>query len=131
MRTGKQISSDVIKLLENSPLNAAISGGVYHSGFRPRDSHLEDIIVIFTTGLPEQIQTGIVTVNIYVPDVKNLENGQRCAELEAAAVRWVESLTTAVSDYRFTLQQTVYTENDADIHQHFVVIKLKYELFEI
>jgi hypothetical protein len=134
MKTGKQIQSDVIELLKGGELPVLVTGGVYRDGYRPRGSRLEDIIVIFTTGLPEQIQTGIVTVNIYVPDLDaeggvSVENGRRCEALEVAACRWVESLTVAVSDYKFTLQQTVYTENDAEIKQHFVVIKLKYELF--
>jgi hypothetical protein len=135
-KTGKQVQSDVIALLNSGELPALVSGKVYRNGYRPRDSRLEDIIVTFTTGLPEQIQTGIVTVNIYVADVKGrngvmLEDGRRCEELEIAAVEWVDSLTASASDYRFTLQQTVYTENDADIDQQFVVIKLKYEILDI
>ncbi|MDR3246077.1 MAG: hypothetical protein LBT50_06545 [Prevotellaceae bacterium] len=130
-KTGKQIQGDVMETLSAYGLPDMVTGGMYRAGYRPRDSRLEDIIVIFTTGVPEQIQTGIVTINIYCPDLEIadggglVENGRRCEELEIAAAGWVDSLT--VSDYRFTLQQTIYTENDAEIHQHFVVIKLKYE----
>lgn len=112
-----------------------ISGEVYRDGQRPRDSKLEDAVVIFTTGVPTQIQTGVVTVNIYVPDIDAFDNGvltedgQRCEEMEALAQAWVDSLTAEVSCYRFGLQQTIYTEADADIHQHFVVIHLAYEYF--
>jgi hypothetical protein len=135
MKTGKQIQSDVIELLKNSELANLVTGKIYRDGYRPRNSQLEDIIVIFTTGLAEQIQTGIITINIYVPDLETeggvmVENGRRCEELEIAACEWIETLTS-LSAYKFTLQQTVYTENDADINQHFVVIKLKYELLMI
>lgn len=135
-KTGKQVQSDVLALLKNSTLPSIISGAVYRNGYRPRDSKLEDAIVIFTTGLPNEIQTGVVTVNIYVPDIDPfangvlVEDGQRCEELERAANLWVENLTCAVSNYKFKLQQTIYTEEDPDIKQHFIVVKLRYEYFE-
>jgi hypothetical protein len=137
MKTAKQIQGDVVGLLKNGVLANAADGTIYRGGYRPRDSRREDIVVIFTAGLPGQIQTGVVTVNVYVPDTETrnngigIEDGRRCEELELASAEWVEGLTTGVSDYRFTLQQTIYTENDAEIRQHFVVIKLKYEILEI
>lgn len=136
-KTGKQIQSDVMALLKSGSLPSLISGKVYRKGYRPRDSKLEDAIVIFTTGLPGQIQTGVVTINIYVPDIPLdddtgvlVENGQRTEQLERAAAAWVESLTAAVSNYRFKLHQTIYTEEEPDINQHFVVVKLKYEYID-
>lgn len=135
-KTGKQVQSDVLALLKSSALPSMISGGVYRNGYRPRDSKQEDAIVIFTTGLPTEIQMGVVTVNIYVPDIAPfangvlVEDGQRCEELERAAAVWVDSLTCAVSNYKFKLQQTIYTEEEPDIKQHFIVVKLRYEYFE-
>ena len=134
-KTGKQVQSDVLALLKSSTLPSMISGGVYRNGYRPRDSKHEDAIVIFTTGLPTEIQTGVVTVNIYVPDIDPfangvlVEDGQRCEELEQAAAVWVDSLTCAVSNYKFKLQQTIYTEEEPNINQHFIVVKLRYEYF--
>ena len=72
-KTGKQIQSDVLALLKSSTLPSIISGKVYRKGCRPRDSKAEDAIVIFTTGLPGQIQTGVVTINIYCPDIDPYE----------------------------------------------------------
>ena len=135
-KTGKQIQSDVLALLKSSTLPSIISGKVYRRGCRPRDSKAEDAIVIFTTGLPGQIQTGVVTINIYCPDIDPYENGvlvedgQRCETLEKAAADWVDSLTAAVSNYKFKLQQTIYTEEEPEIHQHFVVVKLQYEYID-
>jgi hypothetical protein len=136
-KTGKQIQGDIISLLKDSELENAVNGIIYRFGYRPRNSKNEDIIVVFTTGFTEQIQTGIVTLNIYVPDIESsdngvlIENGRRCDELEIAACNWVESLTTDKSDYKFTLQQTIYTEAEPEINQHFVVVKLKYEFLTI
>ena len=134
-KTGKQVQGDIYRLFKGSTLYTMISGDVYRNGYRPRDSRLEDAVVTFTAGLPDQIQTGVVTVNIFVPDIdpyKNgvlVEDGQRTEELERLAQAWVDSLTAAVSCYKFKLMQTIYTEEEAEINQHFIVVKLAYEYF--
>lgn len=134
-RTAKQIQGDVYTFLKDSSLYSMISGDVYRNGFRPRDSDKEDAVVIFTAGLPDQIQTGVVTVNIYVPDIDPfsngvlVEDGSRTAEIESLAAQWADSLKAGLSNYRFRLQQAIYTEEDAEIKQHFVVVKLRYEYF--
>ena len=135
-KTSKQIQGDIYNLMKGSALCSMISGDVYRSGYRPRDSRLEDAVVIFTTGLPDQIQTGVVTVNIYVPDIDPYQNGvlvedgERTETIERLAQKWVDGLTTDRSCYKFRLQQTIYTEEEPDIHQHFIVVKLKYEYFD-
>lgn len=134
-KTSKQIQGDVYKLLKNSFIAKQISGDVYRNGFRPRDSKLEDAVVIFTAGLPNEIQTGVVTINIYVPDITPFDNGlyvedgERTEEIEILAEKWVKSLTVDKSCYRFKLQQTIYTESEPKINQHFVVVKLHYDFF--
>lgn len=134
-KTGKQVQGDIYRFFKGSTLYTMISGNVYRNGYRPRDSRLEDAIVIFTAGLPDQIQTGVVTVNIYVPDIDPYDNGvlvedgQRTEELESLAQAWVDSLSAAVSCYKFRLLQTIYTEEEAEINQHFIVVKLAYEYF--
>ena len=135
-KTGKQVQGDIYRLFKGSTLYTMISGDVYRNGYRPRDSRLEDAIVTFTAGIPDQIQTGVVTVNIFVPDIdpyKNgvlVEDGRRTDALERLAQAWVDSLPAAVSCYKFKLMQTIYTEEEADINQHFIVVKLGYEYFE-
>lgn len=134
-KTGKQIQGDIYTLLRNSTISSTISGAVYRNGMRPRDSKLEDAVVIFTAGLPDEIQEGVVTVNIYCPDIDPyangvlVEDGERTAELERQAQLWVESLTCGVSNYKFRLQQTIFTERDMEISQHFVVVKLGYRYY--
>lgn len=135
-KTGKQIQGDILRLLRGSTLYTQISGEVYRNGYRPRDSQKEDAIVTFTAGLPDQIQTGVVTVNIFVPDIDPedngtwVEDGQRTDKLERLAQEWADSLTAEVSCYKFRLQQTIYTEAEPSINQHFVVVRLGYSLYE-
>jgi len=133
-KTAKDIQGDIVALLKGSVLGQAISGDVYRKGYRPRNSRLEDAVVIFTAGLPSQVQTGVVTVHVYVPDIDLggvfVENGHRTAVLERLAQGWVEnSLSCRASGYKFTLQATITTEPDTEIQQHFVVVMLRYEYF--
>lgn len=134
-KTGKQVQGDIYRLLRDSTLYTMVSGEVYRNGTRPRDSRKEDIIVTFTTGLTSEIEEGIVTVNIYCPDIDPYENGvfvedgQRTETLERLANEWVNSLSADVSCYLFDLQQTIYTEAEPDINQHFVVVKLHYRYY--
>lgn len=134
-KTSKQVQGDIYRLLKDSTLYSMISGEVYRQGYRPRDSRLEDAVVIFTAGLPDQIQTGVVTVHIYVLDVDPygngvlVEDGERTEEVEALAQRWVDGLTAEVSNYKFSLQQTICTDYAEDISQHFIVVCLKYKYF--
>ena len=139
-KTAKQVQTDIIKLLEGSVLAEGVNGEIYRatpgSSLRPRDSRKEDIEVIFTTGLPNQIQTGVVTLRIWVPDFDPYangvmeEDGERVAEVEALAQRWVDSLTTDRSNYWFSLQQTINTETEPEIAQHFVSVRLAYKYFK-
>ena len=134
-KTSKQVQGDVYRLLRDSTLYSMISGEVYRGGQRPRDSRNEDAVVIFTAGLPTEIETGVVTVNIFVPDIDPFDNGvlvedsQRTEELEILAQNWVDSLTAEVSNYKFELQQTIMTDADEETHQHFVVIRLYYRYY--
>lgn len=134
-KTSKQVQGDIYRLLRDSTLYTMISGEVYRAGMRPRDSQLEDAVVIFTAGLPSQVQEGVVTVNLFVSDIDPYDNGvfvensERTEQLEALAQAWADSLTAEVSCYKFRLQQTIYTDEEPEIRQHFVVIKLAYKYF--
>jgi len=134
-KTSKQVQGDIYRLLKDSTLYTMISGEVYRSGNRPRDSRKEDAVVIFTAGLAGQTQTGVVTINIFVPDIDPwgngvlVEDGERTEELEALAQAWVDSLTAEVSCYLFKLQQTIHTSEAEEMHQHFIVVKLEYKYF--
>lgn len=136
MKTAKEIQTDIYNFLRGSKFAQGVNGDVYRQGYRPRNSAKEDIIVIFTTGAVGEVQRGVVTINAYVPDIdpyRNgvfVEDGRRTAEVETLAKNWVESLTAAKSDYLFNLNNTIYTEADAEVPQHFIVVRLNYKLYQ-
>lgn len=135
-KTGKQVQGDIYRLLRSSSLYSNISGEVYRNGMRPRDSKAEDAVVTFTAGLQEQFATGVVTINIYVPDIDPYGNGvlvedsERTEDLEGLAQAWVGSLREDATQYKFSLQSTIYTEEEPTINQHFIVVKLQYTCFD-
>lgn len=138
-KIGLEIVDDIIGLLRGSTLAGMLTGEVYHgygdgTSDRPRDSVKEDVVVIFTTGLSEQIQTGVVTLNIFVPDfAPNADgvlhaDGRRLKEIGREAQRWVEGLRG--SEYRFELSQTITSMAEPSLKQHFVSVKIRYRLYE-
>lgn len=133
MLTGQQIVTDIIALLRETTLPDFIGGEIYREGNRPRNSSAEDLVVIFTAADAEQFQSGVVTLNIYVPDLPtgdngvNLVNSARCEEIEAAARDAVLSLKASRSNYLFRLRDAIHTERDQDTDQSFVVVRLGFK----
>lgn len=138
MKTAKQIQEDVIDLLRGSTLREQVTGGVYPGGLRPRDSRLEDIEVIFTLGNPGQIESGVVTINVFCPDVPEgftpgarVENARRTREIERLLAEWVETLTPATTGgYLFTPANTILTLPEEETDQHFTSVKLGYRYYD-
>ena len=134
-KTSRQVQGDVYRKLRKSPIAEVITGGVSREGQRPRDSPKEDAVVIFTAGTTGDIQRGVVTINIFVPDIDPYDNGvltedsARTEEIERAAQRWVDSLSTRDSNYRFRLQQAIATDEAPELHEHFIVVRLEYDFF--
>jgi hypothetical protein len=132
-KTASEIVGDIYNMLRESTLKALISGDVYRQGMRPKDSRKEDIIIIYTSGQMGLIQSGIVTIHIRVPNIalkgagNSVTNGQRCEVLEKEAQMVIDSWTTAKSDYKFSLRETISTIASQDTDESIVVIKLNYQ----
>ncbi len=134
MKTSRQVQGNIYRLLRASALAKSINGGVYRQGLRPRDSVREDAVVTFTAGTPGQVQDGVVTVNIYVPDIDPRDDGalvedtRRTEELEGLAQEWVEGLKAP--GYLFRLADVVHTTWEPSISQHFVVVRIRWRYGE-
>lgn len=134
MKTSRQVQGDIYKLLRESSLAKAINGSVYRQGMRPRASRREDAVVVFTAGTADQVQDGVVTVNIYVPDIDPrddgalVENTRRTEELEGLAQEWVEGLKAP--GYLFRLADVIHTTWEQSISQHFVVVRIRWRYGE-
>lgn len=135
-KTSRAVQQDFYELLQESPLRGAITGGIYRDGLRPRDSRLEDLIVIFTAGRRAQIEEGVVTLNLFVPDIDPYEDGtwredtRRTQELEQLLDAWASSLSERTrGGYLFHYRDTIQTLPAHERQQHFISLKLSYEYF--
>lgn len=129
MKTEKQIERDFFHFVKNSDLASKISGKVYRGGMRPTGSDKEDIIVKFLAGLDLQIQSGVVVVNIYVPDIsipdRKVENMARIGELQGSLLEFMKNNNN--TEYLIETEATPKTLRAEDIGQHFIYSRLKFK----
>lgn len=95
VKTEIEVERDFYSFIKNGSLGNAIRGKVYRPDMRPANAKTEDLIVKFLAGLDEQIQTGVVILNIYVPDAKNTDgrmvrDAARIGVLQAAIRDFVD-----------------------------------------
>lgn len=78
-----------------SPLGQAIRGSCYRAGMRPDDARTEDIVLRFLAGTDGQVQTGIVVLNVYIPDLtsgqRTLPDLSRIGEIEELLAAFIDS----------------------------------------
>lgn len=130
MMTANEIERYFKTKVEDSMLGQEIGGDVYRSGMRPDGSGAEDIIVKFLSGSDGQRQTGIVIVNVYVPDAdyygKKVEDKVRIGVLEALANELPQSMND--EGLHVWKDVTPTTNSVDDIKQHVLTIRLNFEL---
>lgn len=130
-KTEKTIEKDLYRLVKASTLAGMVSGDVYRKGMRPENSQKEDIVVKFLSGLEGQIQSGILVLNIYVPDITQkgssrlVENLSRVEELEQAAEDFVENC--ASTEYLYELDQSPVSLEVEGIGQHAIYVRIHYQ----
>lgn len=131
-KTGGEIELDVYSFLK-AEIKAKIKGECYLNGTRPINAKTEDAVISFMTGLGNQMQTGAVTITIYIPDINNgsdVKDTVRCREIERFMLNLIKSWSVK-TDYKFWLGNTIKTFKEDAIHQHFVNVKLKYKRLTI
>lgn len=130
VKTEKQIERDFYTLIKASRLGKGVRGTVYRSEMRPANAKTEDVIVKFLAGLDEQIQTGVVIVNVYVPDVpygndgRKVEDKGRVEELEKLILDFVENFSDA--DYWIETDGTPKSTQIEGIEQHCIYARIKF-----
>jgi hypothetical protein len=127
-KTAHQILDDVVSRLKSAGFDGFIGGRIYKKK-RPDNSTAEDCVVSFKAGIDGQIQTGTVTVNVYVPDV-NI--GQGTLGEDVARTRAIEAELSTIcrtftnGEYLFTPANIVETWGEEEINQHFVHLDLDF-----
>lgn len=122
-----EIEQDVYNLLKIG-LKQIIKGKVYKSGCRPMDAHTEDAVIIVSDADADQIQSGHVLINMYVPNIGDLPDKKRLTELSKMYEYMRDLLSkTTTSEYNFELGKAIQTYEEPDISQHFVNYAIKFK----
>lgn len=102
----------IYRILDDSPIKAAINGGIYKLA-RPISSQKEDVVVNSLPVVNGDLQEGIANVNVHIPNL-NINTGNQddtapdfarmkvLAEMVRAALEdvWLQD-----ESFRFTIQQ--------------------------
>ena len=129
IKTETQIERDFYSFVKNSKLGKAIRGTVYRSAMRPANADTEDLVIKFLAGLDEQVQTGVVIFNLYVPDIphnngRKVPNKKRIGELQELILSFVE--TAGDTEYWLETDTTPTSMKSEDIEQHFIYARIKF-----
>ena len=130
-KTEKQIERDFFEFVSKSELAKAITGKVYRKGMRPTDSDKVDIVVKFLSGLVEQVQSGLVVINVYVPNIvirntgAKVEDIERIGKLEELIISFVENNDS--NEYDLSRDGTPKSLEADGIEQHFIYARIKFK----
>ena len=130
-KTEIEIERDFYHLVKDSTLGQSIRGKVYRRGKRPDNSKQEDIIAgKHLSGLDEQIQNGIVIINVYVPYISEdsgrmVEDLNRIEELQSLANGLITDYEG--TDYYLTKDGTPKSYPQPDLEQTIIAIRIKYQ----
>lgn len=109
-----------------------IEGNVYKANERPMDVQSEDCCIAVIAGNALQIQEGDVVVNIFVPDIMNIEGlwkeNRVRTEVMERILEGLPMLLTSMGDVRFIASGMILTLAEEDIHQHFASIKMSFKV---
>lgn len=130
--TAKHMEQYFRQRLLESELGKEVGGEVYFRGTVPRDKGGEYAVVMFVGGLPGQMETGIICVNIFVPDIIPFNDGVpmedmvRTSQLEDLAEQWVKSVRKR-HEYYIELAGSIHTVEDLSRDYHFVSVRINYK----
>lgn len=134
MKTTFDTNTLLFSLLRESPVSAAINGGIYVGDDRPDDSVKEDIVVNSIDLTQDYLpQIGTSNVNIFVPDKVVTIGGKQ--QLKANRTRLKELSNMAIETLRnanitglklILVNQTILAE--PSVNQHFVNIRINWNI---
>lgn len=131
-KTGLQIEQDFYDLVKGSAIDAFITGSTWKDGTRPVDSQKEDALIIFISGLGEQLEIGVVNVNVHVPmlDIGSgkVKDTSRCRAVEGVLQQFLDDNTT-YNEYHIQNRVMIQTYKVQDRDEYFVSMSLKFKRF--
>lgn len=134
MLTPNEIERTMYTFVKASDLGKAIGGDVYRRYKRPSGSTAEDIVLWHSAGLADQIQTGIVRLNIYtLPKVLNRTNTPdeaRCGALERLFYDMLET-GAAQTGVAMRTDGSPRVDYDPDTKQFVIACRIRYQYLNL
>lgn len=132
MMTATEMVEFVYTMIKDGPLGREIGGEVYPDDERPPNSREEDVVISFLNGMNGQLQTGVVIINVYIPDCykssgRMVKYKDRVKQIEKIANE-IPSTMNGCSPMFFWIEGTPNTKKFDDIKQHAVTIRLNFKL---
>lgn len=129
MKTEQDIERDFYRFVSESEIGRTIRGSIYRDGMRPANADTEDLVVKFLEGTDAQFQSGIMVLNLYVPDItmgkgRKSKDFKRIAELQNAINSFFD--VGCGNEYEITKDATPKTLRNEDIGQHFIYVRIKF-----
>lgn len=134
LKSEKAIEKALWTHISNSVLLSAqnkVNGNAYRGEMRPDDSTKEDIVVKFLSGIDSQFQTGVLVVNIYVPDIT--PKGYKRKVGNSARIEAIEDLLNQAfasedAEYHWYIEQTPIIL-ESEIGQHIISARVRYNRY--
>ncbi len=125
MKTEAEILDDISRYIA-STMKEQITGDVY-TDKRPTNSAKEDIFVHVLATLPAQIQTALINVRIYVPNLQrqtdSVRDKKRVRELSRLAMH---VLSSHIQDGWYIVMEEQSVEESVDNRQHVIINRIYY-----
>ncbi len=128
-KTAEEVEGDIYTAVREY-LDGQLKGYTYRRDTRPTGrGDKEDAVVSFLSGLDGQVQTGVVVVNVYVPnerrgDSYSVKNVARSTAVARTLLDMLKAMR--ISGYDLRTERTVQTEEDNGATRVTLRIKYKY-----
>lgn len=133
--TDNDVIKDLFLKLIEGGMGNLITGDVYLKT-KPFNSSYEDCVISFLSGRDGQIQTGIVSCNIFVPNIYIADNGgygyENVDRTELITDKLNEIIHNPIIMYKGkylwkpNTMVSTFKEEKADYHAHFVHVELQF-----
>lgn len=130
MKTTLDLVDIVYSVLINSSLKSAISGKIYKFK-RPVNSNVEDVVINSLPVTNQQLQTAIVNVNVFVPELALSVNSEPDDQPDFVRLKQLAALAVAAlmdgvaGDYTWDVQQQTVIE-DEESSQYYVNVRIEF-----
>ncbi len=122
-----EIERDFYAMLKQHNFADMLRGSIYRKDMRPPKSREEDAVVSFFAGFDSQVQTGYITVDVYVPRLNEKIDLERITALEVELNNFIHY--SDLGEYRVVDGSSMRTYYNEDLNQDFIVARIPFRRY--